>query len=168
MRIRKKETRVKAALAFEWAHHDREAAARRLKQTLKGKQPAHPGRFCERWNSNLSTNLNVLDAPRSGRPRTVSDARIKEVLLRFIEGWRIREEWKGYKSFGVALRHDSEMRKLVDKLHLTPKKVFTRMKLVGDCAGRKHCNTLGISFQGCQARNCGSHCPPCGPPLHLH
>lgn len=134
MRIKKKELRVRAAYAFEWAHHDRAGAKKRLKQTWKGTQPAKPGEYCETWNHNLATNLDVEDAPRSGRPTTVSNERIKAVLLRFLEGWGNKKQWKGWKSFGVALRHDRDLNKLVRKLHLTTKQVFTRMKMVGCCA----------------------------------
>jgi len=130
-----RELRVKAAMAFEWAHHDRPQAKERLALTYKGKLPSRAGRYCEKWNRRLQSMFSVEDAPRSGRPRFVSDAALEPVLQRFIQGWPDTKQWRGWKSFGQALRNDEDLHQMVERLQLSKKQVFTRMKLVS-------CSTL--------------------------
>lgn len=124
-------TRLKAALAFEWARHDKKEAAQRFRQTYHGSLPTRPGDFCQDWHARLCKQLDVQDAPRPGRPRRVGDESVRAVLEQFLKGWPKKSQWQGWKSFRVAIRNDKKLRRLVKKVGLKTRQLFTRMKLVG-------------------------------------
>ena len=55
------------------------------------------------------------------------------MLLQFLLGHPEAKGWKGWRNFGQALRWDRTLRKMVHKLKLSKRQIFSRMKQVHDC-----------------------------------